>query len=378
MTLIERYLFRQLLIPTLMTLAVLTAVAFLSQSLSALDLIVDQRQGLVVFLQATLLALPELVSLILPIAVFVAAVLALNRLHSEHELIICFAGGMSRWAVIAPAIRLAAVAALISLALNLWIAPPASQALRTVIFRARADLVASFVQPGEFTEPAPGLTVYAQGATPDGALTNLFVHQQRATGSTTFNARTGQITKKHGAPVLIMRHGSSQEFTNAGVLNFLSFDEYALDLSPFLSKDEEVHFKTSDRFLHELVFPDLTQPWERQYRGKMLSEANARVASPLYSIAFMAIALAAIVGGSFSRFGYNGPIASASALAALARILGFAFQALAIHSPWLNLMQYLVPIGATAIALALLFRRPVAHRPSPRWARMAAYAGAGA
>ena len=175
-----------------------------------------------------------------------------------------------------------------------------------------------------------------------------------------------------------MRHGSSQEFTNAGVLNFLSFDEYALDLSPFLSKDEEVHFKTSDRFLHELVFPDLTQPWERQYRGKMLSEANARVASPLYSIAFMAIALAAIVGGSFSRFGYNGPIASASALAALARILGFAFQALAIHSPWLNLMQYLAPIGATAIALAIVFRAPVARRPATRWARLTAYAGAGA
>ena len=103
MILIERYLLRQLLLPTLLALAALTAVAFLSQSLSALSLIVDERQSLLVFIQVTLLALPELVSLILPVAVFVAAAIALNRMHTEHEIVVCFAGGMSRWEVISPA-----------------------------------------------------------------------------------------------------------------------------------------------------------------------------------------------------------------------------------------------------------------------------------
>jgi lipopolysaccharide export system permease protein len=354
MILIERYLFRQLCVPILLVLAALTTVAFLSQSISALQLVIDQRQGLTVFIQATLLALPELISLILPVAVFVAALISFNRLHTEQEIVVCFAGGMSRWEVISPAMRLAAWAALISLMLNLWVAPLASQALRAVIFKARADLAATLVKPGEFTEPAPGLTVYAQSATPEGFLTNLFVHQQRPTGSTTFSARSGQITKRHGAPILIMRHGSSQELTAGGVLNFLSFDEYALDLSPFLAKDE-IHFKTSDRFLHELVSPDLSQPWERQYRTKMLSEANARLASPIYNIAFMALAVAAVIAGPFSRFGYHSRITTAAAIAVGARILGFAVQAVAIHAVWLNLMQYLVPIGLTALALRSLF-----------------------
>ena len=357
MILIERYLFRQLLVPTLLALIALTTVAFLSQSLSALDLIVDQRQGLVVFLKATLLALPELISLILPVAVFVAATISLNRMHTEHEIVVCFAGGMSRWEVISPAMRLAAFAALASLALNLWVAPPASQALRTAIFKARADLAASLVKAGEFAEPAPGLTVYAQSATPDGLLKNVFVHQQRAAGSTTFSARTGQITKKRGAPMLIMRHGSSQEFSAAGVLNFLSFDEYALDLSPFLARDEEVHFKTSDRYLHELVFPDLTQTWERQYRKKMLAEANSRLASPLYNIAFMAIALTAIIGGPFTRMGYNGRITTAAGIAAGARLLGFSIQALAAHAVWMNAFQYVAPVAVTILALRRLFPR---------------------
>jgi len=378
MTLIVRYLFRQLLTPTLLALAALTTVAFLSQSLSALDLIVDQRQGWGVFLTVTLLALPGLVSLILPVAVFVAAVIALNRLHTEHEIVVCFAGGMSRWDVISPAIRIAVGAVMASLILNLWISPPASQALRREITRARADLATSLVRPGEFTEPSPGLTIYAQSVSPEGALKNLFVHQQHAQGSTTYNAKAGQILERNGRPMLVMRQGSSQELSVAGVLNFLSFDEYALDLSPFLSRDDEVRLKTSDRYLHELLFPDRTQALGTPYLRKMVSEAHSRLASPLYSLTFMAIALAAVIGGPFSRLGYGARIATAAAVAAAARILGFAIQAMAIHAVWVNAVQYLLPMAVGAAALGVVFhqraRTPV--RLGPR--RSPAYAGVGA
>jgi lipopolysaccharide export system permease protein len=359
MRLIERYLFAQLLAPTLLAVLALTIVAMLSQSLSALDIIVDQRQNLVVFFKITALALPALLSLILPVAVFVAAILSLNRLHTEQEIVVCFAGGMSRWEVIAPAMRLAAACVLVSLAINLWIQPPAARALRAEIFRVRADLAASLVQPGEFSEPAPGLTVFAQSESPSGALKNLFVHQQRANGSTTFSAREGQITKRAGVPILIMRHGSSQEFSKNGVLNFLSFDEYTLDLAPFLARDTDVHFKTSDRWLHELVFPDLTQDWERQYRRKLLAEGNSRIASPLYNLALMAVALAAVLGGSFNRLGYGRRIALASLAAALVRIAGFGAQGVAIQSVWLNLLQYAVPIGTVAVCAHIVFRQKV-------------------
>ena len=378
MTLIVRYLFRQLLTPTLLALAALTAVAFLSQSLSALDLIVDQRQGWGVFLTVTLLALPSLISLILPVAVFVAAVVALNRLHTEHEIVVCFAGGMSRWDVISPAMRIAAGAAMASLILNLWISPPASQALRREITLARADIASSLVRPGEFTEPSPGLTVYAQSVSPEGALTNLFVHQQHGVGSTTYNAKAGEITKRNGRPMLLMRQGSSQELSAAGVLNFLSFDEYALDLSPFLSRDDEVRLKTSDRYLHELLFPDRTEHLGAPYLRKMVSEAHSRIASPLYNFTFMAIALAAVIGGPFSRLGYGSRIGAASFAAASVRILGFAIQAMAIHTTWLNAVQYLLPIAAAAAALTMVFRgrasRPI--RLGPR--SLPVYAGAGA
>jgi lipopolysaccharide export system permease protein len=358
MRLIDRYLLKQLLGPTILATLALTGVALLSQSLSALDLIVNQRQSAMVFLQVTVLAMPQLVNMVLPIAVFVAALVALNRLHTEQEIVVCFAGGMSRWRVISPAMRLAGTIAVIALVSNLYVQPASLRAMRDELFKVRTDLASTLVREGEFTEPAPGLTVYAQSIDPNGDFRNLFIHQVKPDGgTTTYMADRGHIAKRLGRPVLILRAGSMQEVTRADVLNFLTFDEYAFDLAPLANSDEMVHYKPSDRYIHELFFPDLTQTWEQRNRKGLLAEGNARIATPLYNIAFMALALSAIIGGGFSRLGYGRRIAAMAAVAAVVRILGFVAEAAAEGATWVNILQYLVPLAATGFALRSIFRQ---------------------
>lgn len=357
MRLIDRYLLRQLVGPVALATLALTAVALLSQSLAGLDLIVNQRQSALVFLKVTLLYMPQLINLVLPIAVFVAALVALNRLHTEQEIVVCFAGGMSRWRVVSPAMRLAATIAFLALLMNLFIQPAAFRTLRQELFEVRTDLAATLVREGEFTHPAPGLTVYAQKVDSSGNLVNLFIHQVRPDGSdTTYSAEKGHIARSQGRPVLILQNGSNQELSSRGVLNFLTFRSYTFDLGPLANSDELIHYKPSDRYLHELLFPDLQQDWERRNRLDLMAEGHARLASPLYNIAFMAMALAAIIGGGFSRLGYGRRIATMAALAAIARLAGFQFQAAAEDNAWLNIGQYATPLLATWLALAQIFR----------------------
>lgn len=363
MRLIDRYLLRQLLGPALLATAALTAVALLSQSLSALELIVNQRQSAAIFAKVTILAMPQLINIVLPIALFVGALVALNRLHTEQEIVVCYAGGMSRWRVISPAMRLAASVTLLALITNLWIQPAAFREMRDTLFDVRTDLASTLIREGEFTEPSPGLTVYAQSIDSKGLIHNLFIHQMKQDGSaTTYTADTGRLAKRDGKAALIMQNGSNQEFTGAGVLNYLTFGEYIFDLSDFISTDEMVHYKPSDRYLHELLFPDLQQDWERRNRLKLFAEGHSRIASPLYNLAFMALALSAIIGGGFSRTGYGRRIATVSATAAAVRILGFVVQAACESEAWLNAVQYLVPILATAFALRSVFRQKVSRR----------------
>ncbi|ATQ43242.1 LPS export ABC transporter permease LptF [Caulobacter mirabilis] len=366
MRLIERYLFRQLLTPTLLATAALGAVGLLSQSLGQLDIIIEQRQTAWVFVQVIVLAMPQLMNLILPIAIFVAALVGLNRLQADHELVVCQAAGMTRWRVISPALRLAVLAVLIGLFVNLFVQPASYRAMREIVFAAKTDLAATLVRKGEFTQPASNLTVYGQDVAPDGRISNLFIHQRNENGgATTYTAREGRITYRDGQPVLVMHDGSNQEFSRAGVLNYLSFQEYALELAPFLDTGDTITYKASDRYLHELFFPDLNKDWERKNRDKLLAEGHSRIASPLYSLTFMVMALAAVLGGSFSRLGYGKRIAAIGAGAAVVRIIGFAVQAACEDTPALNVLQYVIPLLATAWAFGQLYR-PVRRRPGLR------------
>ena len=360
MRLIERYLFRQLLGPTLLATLALVALALLARSLSEFDVLIEQRQSAMVFLKIIALALPQLLGVILPIALFVAALVALNRLHTEQEIVVCFAGGMSRWRVISPAMRLAVFATLLSLAMSLWAAPWSSRAIRETFFDMKSDLASTLVRPGEFTEPGPGLTVYAQVIDRDQIIHNLFIHQEKPNGgAVTYTARSGVIAERKGLPVLILRKGSNQEFSSTGVLQYLSWDEYTFDLSSLFQSDELLHYKIGDRYPHELFFPDLAQEWEQQNRVKLLSEGHWRLASPLYNMAMMSMALAAVIGGSFSRMGYGKRIASVGAAAAMVQIVGFGVKAACDNDVWLNGLQYAVPLAAFWWGMSQIFRQRV-------------------
>ena len=358
MRLIDRYLLRQLVGPTLWSVVAATALALLSTSLTQLELIVSGGQNALVFLKATALAMPQLINMVLPVSVFVAALVTLNRLQTDQELAVCFAGGMSRWRVISPAFRLAGVLTLASLVINLWVQPTAHRAMREVLFEVRTNLVSSLIREGEFSQPAPGLTVYAQSVDRNGEIRNLFIHRFKDDGgATTYTADTGRLVMKDGAPILRLFRGSTQELSPEGVLNYLTFDDYPFELNTFLRTEERVHFKPSDRYLHELLFPDLTQDWERRNVKKLYAEGNARLATPLYVLTFMALAVWAILGGAFSRLGYGRRIALAGGIAAVTRILGFIAVSASESNVWINILQYLIPLGCMAWALQAVFRR---------------------
>jgi lipopolysaccharide export system permease protein len=378
MRLIERYLFRQLLGPTLLATGALVALALLARSLSEFDVLVEQRQSALVFLKIIVLALPQLLSIMMPLALFVAALVALNRLHTEQEIVVCFAGGMSRWSVISPAMRLAVLAALVSLVSGLWLQPWSARQIRETAFEIKTDVASTLVQPGQFTEPGPGLTVYAQSIDRDNKIQNLFIHQELPNGAaSTYSSREAEIATRRGEPVLIMRHGSNQQFSRQGVLQYTSFDEYTFDLSSLAHGDELLHYKIADRYPHELFFPDMTQDWEQRNKGKMLAEGHSRFAGPLYNIALMTMALAAVLGGPFSRMGYGKRIAAVGAAAGVVRIVGFGVQAACEDSAWLNVLQYMVPLAAMWWGLSQIFRQKVSTRRKAQLAKAApAWTGA--
>ncbi len=353
---IERYILRQALWPLIASVATLGFLALLTQSVSTLDLIIEQRQSLFTYLQITMLAMPQLVALILPIALFVATIYAVNRLQNDSELVVCSAAGMSKRQIASPFLKIAIGALIANLAINLWVQPYSFREMRQKLFEVRGDLATKLVRPGQFSSPSEGLTIYARDIERGGRLQDVLI-QDASTPETpvTYMARSGVFTEVRNEPTLLLQDGSIQSIDENHALSFLRFDSYQFPLNAFVEAEGDLSYKLSDRYLDELLFPAPDDDWGFRLRDRLYAEAHYRLASPLYSPALVLIALAAILGGEFSRTGYARRIALAAVTAMLVRLVGFAVQSACVDNAWLNPLQYAVPVLAIHFAASALF-----------------------
>lgn len=356
MTLIQGYLFRQIGRPVLAACAALAGIGILSQSLDQLEFIVERGQSVWVMVKLTLLALPQLLAVIIPIGLFVGALTALTRLQREQELTAVFASGVTRWQAIRPAMKLAVIAALLTLFITTIAQPWAQREARNATFAVRTDLAALLVEEGNFVQGPKGLTVYVQQIEQNGLLKNLFVYVQDGDKTTTWDAAEARFSRIDGQPYLTLLNGSWQRYSSRGVLEYLSFGRQDLPLAQYVDVNDAVRYKPSDLYLPQLFNPSPRDLDKVGSAGELMAEGHSRLSAPFYALMGMAMALAALMGGSFSRTGYSLRIAKAAAAFLIVRIMGYGVVAASAWNGWLNIFQYVLPIVATAIALRVLFR----------------------
>jgi lipopolysaccharide export system permease protein len=345
MNTISAYVFRQALGPLLAILGALAAIAILTQGLNQLDIIVTNRRAGLAFAWVTLLALPQLLSLILPMAVFIAVVYAINRMHNDSEIAVLFGAGVSRGRIARPIVQLAVLAALAHLLVNVVVQPWSFKERRETFYELRTDLASSLVQEGSFTFPNQDLTLYARERGGGGELRDLLINDARPDNDITYTARAGVIVTIEGEPAIVMRDGQIQRQVEDGSVDVLDFDRYVLQLGVSSFDDGDFFYlKASDRTLNELFFPDLTAHYDQRNVNRFLAEAHGRLSAPLLNIALAMIALAGVLGGQFSRRGYGRRIGIAAAIALVVRLSALATQTVATDEPNLNALQYAVPI----------------------------------
>lgn len=341
---IQSYMYRQIVGPLLFFTFVLTGVIWLSQSLRMLDVVINQAQSVGTFMYLTVLALPQLMPLILPFAMFFAVLYALNRLYTESELVVMWAAGFSRWVVVWPVLVVALVVAAVGYLFGLVVMPAGMREMKNRVYEIRADLVNTFVREGAFTNPLKGLTVYVSENNPGGEIRGILVHDARnPKGIATYMAQSGLLANSAAGPRLIMNQGNVQWLEGGeGRLKILNFERYTFDLSQF-DKSQGVRVpEAAERWLGELFNPEASVP-EKQ-RKKYIAEAHNRLSGPLYAIVFALIAAVALVGGNFNRRGYAKRIGLAFLAMFAARLPGFAFQQLTTSNADMAFSMYAWPL----------------------------------
>jgi len=351
---LSNYVLRQLAGPVALFCFLLTGVVWLSQSLRLLDLVINRGQSAPTFIYLTLLILPSLLVIILPIAFFAGALYGLHKLNADSELVVMQACGFSRVQLGIPVMIAAVIVMALTYLCSLYLMPLGQRTMRSAVLDIRADIGAAMLSEGAFNTPADGLTVFIRELAPDGHIRGILVHDNRdAQRPTTYIAESGVLAQTAGGGRLIMLDGTIEQASAAGAqLSVLKFSRYVFDLDQFSGQQQSTQLEASDRYLSELFWPQFkTPPKNKNMVNIFLAEGNNRLAAPLYCITFALLALAAVTSGRRQRGAYALRLTLAAIFAAALRIVGYGAQSMAARNPSLLFLLYLVPVVGGALAL---------------------------
>lgn len=359
---LQRYILRLLVGPFIFVLLALTGVVWLSQSLRFLDRIVNQGLDFGSFLYLTSLVLPGVLAVLIPVSLFCATLYAYNRLSSDSELVVMWASGFSGRALAAPAMLMAVIGMALVLVLNLYLTPLGARTLRTTQYELRTNLAGLLLQEGVFNNPAVGLTVYVRERLPSGEMLGILIHDNRDKSQpVTMMAERGALIRTPEGPRFMMINGNRQQVGGEDqALSLLYFDRYALDLEGYAERGGEGWREPHERYMHELLWPDMDSPDDVNNYWRFQVDAHNRLATPLGTLTLVLIALAATLGGEYSRRGRFRRLVAAAFGAIGFLVLTIGLPYLAVIVPQALPLLYLSPIAAGAVAAAIMMHtRPL-------------------
>jgi len=352
---LDQYILRQMWTPFLVTTVVVTAIVWLTQSLQRIDMLVEYRQTLGAFAWLTVLIIPSLLAVIIPFGLFAAAAFTLHRLHSDSEIAVMFAAGVSRADVARPILLVASLGALATLWINVDLMPRSYRELKREIADVRADLASAIVRSGEFITLRGRFTVYVEKAEEGGLFSGLLVHDYRnSENPETYMAARALLQETGIGPVLHLSSGNVQRVNpKTGEVDIAYFEKTALNLGQFDRRSGALELEMTERYLGELFNPDLTKAYDRENAARLVGEGHGRLAAPIYAFAYALIAIYALIGGPYDRRSYGARIAAASIAVGAVRVIGYIMQGEAseLGQYWLI---YAVPAGAAAAAALLV------------------------
>ncbi|MEC9345475.1 MAG: LPS export ABC transporter permease LptF [Pseudomonadota bacterium] len=353
---LSRYMIRSALGPFLFVTMVLTGVIWIVQALRFVDEIINYDMTTSAFLYLTLLLLPQLLPVTMPIGLFCGMLYAYWRLSTESELVVMRAAGLSRMRLALPGLVLGCACATVVAIMTFFLMPASNSTMRDTHFAWRYIYSNLVLREGAFTPLKGQLTAYVRERRPGGELRGLLIHDERDTSkSVTMMAEHGTIVRNDAGPKILLRNGNRQERDRrSGDVSILFFENYNLELDLLSGATPVRPQKLEELDIVELFLTPPGMGEEARWRRHV--EGHKRIVLPLLAIAFSLIAIAAILSGEFDRRGQGRRILIAAAGAAVVQAAALALGQAAGSTPVLLPVLYLVL--ATSIGLCLWMIRP--------------------
>lgn len=370
----DRYVLSQYLLFFSFFALVLVAVFWVNRAVVLFDRLIGDGQTAIVFLEFTALALPNLIRMVLPVAVFASAVWVTNRLQSESELTVLRATGTSPWQMARPALVFGLVTGLMMSTLTHFLLPSSISQLALREQEVSRNVTAKLLTEGHFLHPVKGVTFYIRQIDNNGTLNDVFLSDRRDpqqsvtyTGTQAFLVRDGESTH------LIMVNGMAQRLDHSTQqLSTTNFSDFSYDISSLANKSQEIQRNIREIPSWELLSARAEVTLSDGYSpGAQAEELHLRFARALICVAVALIGFSSLMLGAHSRFGVWRQALMAFLLLIIVEGLRGVVSEPVRNNPDLWPMIYLPALFG--IAIAVVFLQLAARPPTSR--RRAAASG---
>lgn len=302
----DRYMLSQLLVLFGFFALVLVAVFWINRAVQLFDRVIGDGQTALVFLEFTILGMPRLITIVLPIAAFCASVYLTNRLNEESELTVMMATGSSPWRLVRPVLIFGLIAAAMMSVLSHFLVPAAAAQLNEREVEISRNITARLLTESTFLSPSKGVTFYTRAIGNDGVLRDVFLSDRRDearqiiyTASKAYLVRNGEGTS------LIMVNGMAQIlFGPDQRLSTASFQDFSFDITGLMKTNDSI-----DASIQYMSSPHLIRDWAQiaadydTTTGAVAEELHSRFARATFCIVTALIGFVTLLAGGYSRFG---------------------------------------------------------------------------
>lgn len=358
---LDRYLLARLLQFFGFFALVLVSVYWINRAVGLFDQLLADGQSAKVVLEFTALTLPFVIRVVMPIAGFAAAVQVTNRLSVDSEMVVMQSAGLSPWRLARAYLVFGLIGALLMGVLTHWLVPAARAHMADRQAEIAENVTAQFLMPGSFVYPTPGVTLYIRALSERGELLDLFIADARTPGRQVIHtAEKALLVRAEAGPKLIMLRGASQTLRDeAGGprLSITRFDDFTYDLGAMVKRD-----RREARDLREigtwamLTDPAATLAATGERPETLRIEINERLSQPLQAPVAVLIGFAALMLGSFSRFGLTRQVLGAILALIVVQFLMNGASDLVRRQPELWPLIWLPPAIGGLMAAAMLHR----------------------
>lgn len=354
MRIYTKYIIYNLLYPFLAICAVLTAIIWLTQVLKLIYLI-DRGVRLITFFHITMLTIPSLLMIIMPVSLFCASLWLFNKLKMERELVILENSGLNFYQICKPVIYLSLLVTFFAYIISLYLLPKSYSMLRSKLEKLKNSYAISLIEEKIFNPLSKNIILYVDKKHASGALERLILFDKRKAGHTViFFASKGRFYIDHGVPRFYLINGNRQAVDKNNNMKTLNFKELEVDFTPFETPHKIRNRDTQEKYIMELFNPEEGMDFIKA--SKHRAEGHQRIIWPLMNLVLPVFGVAIFLYGPYRRRGNLKFIALSAASCLCVVVFNFSFSNLSVKTPYLDYLIY-TNLLITILVTAILLRR---------------------